>query len=172
MHQIELKEIEKATVLMAKNLMKDPRTVMLTHGLDNSQEILFYLAKKQLEVYMEKADVYVLGKCKGILIGYSSLRLPYLHYLMAERSISNAINKYVNKGDMKILIKNTKLISKVEDISWHKKASPTEQYYHIVTAFVDGNTDESEWYRTLMGPLMDNCDNNKVTIVTETFNES
>ncbi|MEF9934186.1 hypothetical protein [Clostridium sp.] len=168
---INSSRVEGLSRLIADRFLNDPRLDYTLDGIEDRFGFLVKYGKSEINGFMKHGDVRILGENEGIIIGYNKKEMGWFKYLKSILSAQNSLFKSITKEEKKKILENSKVVKKVSDISWHKRAVNTNGYYHVLTLAVRGDLKGTGAFRRLITPLIEECNEKNICIVLETNNK-
>ena len=161
-----LKEYAK---LMKTRFLEDPGVIFQIGHLERAELLLSLQFEGQIQAFQQRNAVKVLADGKGLLIGYSSKELPEEQLLEVLQQSSQKLLEKATEDELLLMQHNAVLESEIIPQNWHVKYFDGE-VYHLLVVAIDKSLKGTGAFRELLMPVIQDCENQKMPIVLETFN--
>ena len=162
-------ELNQYASLMTTCFLKDPGVAAQLAGLERAELLLTLQNESQIEAFDQKGAVRTLPDGKGLLIGYSSRELPDEELLKVLQQSSWQVYQTASQQELLIMQENVIPIIAITVHNWHTKYYEGE-IFELLVAAVEPALKGSGALRTLLAPVLEDCEAKHIPITMQTHN--
>lgn len=158
--------------VMANNFKEDPLIKETQFEVIKKNELLNAHSLIQTKHALNEGNLHLLdNNPKAFLIGVDSLNESKFKEFILNFKICIKTIRTLNLKDFRKIISNNKKVSKVLNLSWHKKLIKN-RYYKVKIIAIDKELRGTGAFRRLITPIIDFCNAEGIPLVLETHNDN
>jgi len=168
MNNVQESQYPAIANLLTTCFIDDQLILRQTKGIEKYEEFLKQLFLSQITVLARTCELHTIDDgFQSVLIGYEKRKyyaiLGIVLSLLCQKKLLNS----VNRNDINTFAQNTREVSRLVDLKWHKKYL-SGNYYYIKAIAIAKECRETGIFRKLIMPIIQRCNEKQIPIILET----